>query len=104
LKPQGYWPRFRSTESDISASIHQRTTSGRWRRDQPRERQRQWWRRLKRMTAAVLGIGCAGEAADAFRTLVSGGWIPVSTSFQCDNPGTGPPPYPSVSLPLCSWE
>jgi hypothetical protein len=103
LKPQGYWPRFRSSLSDISASIHQRTTAGRWRRDQPSERQRQWWRRLRRMTAAILGIGFAGDGAAAFSTLVSRGWIPVSTSFQCGNPGTGPPPYRSVSLPRSSW-
>jgi hypothetical protein len=53
---------------------------------------------LMRMTDAVLGLFC-GSALKAYQSLLDRSFIPVSLSFQCDNPGTGPPPYRSVSLP-----
>ena len=34
--------------------------------------------------------------------LMKCGFVPVSTSFYRDNPGTGPPPYRSVPLPRIS--
>lgn len=98
LKPAGYWRRFRSSITEISRSISHRSASGRWCRVLPRSRQRQWWRRLQRMTGAVLGLFC-GSALAGVKALVRRGLIPVSLSFQCDNSGAGPPPYLSVSLP-----
>lgn len=98
LKPAGYWRRFRSTITEITQSISHRSESGRWCRTQPRLRQRQWWRRLQRMTGTVLGL-FRGSALEAFERLLGCGMIPVSLSFVRDNSGTGPPPYLSVSLP-----
>ena len=98
LKPAGYWRRFRSSLTEIFLSISSRQDSGRWRRDQPRPRQRQWWRRLQRMAEAVVGLA-AGSAVVAFESLLRQDFIPVSLSFKRDNSGAGPPPYRSVSLP-----
>jgi len=98
LKPAGYWRRFRSSITEITHSISHRCEFGRWPRVQPRSRQRQWWRRLQRMTGAVLGL-FHSSALKAFKTLISRGFIPVSLSFERDNSGAGPPPYRSVSLP-----
>lgn len=103
LKPQGYWRRFRSCVCEIQRCLEHRTESGRWQTEPPRGRQRQWWRRLHRMAVAVLGLAFVGCAMEAFRALVARGFVPVSTSFHCDNRGTGPPPYRSVSLPHLSW-
>ena len=99
LKPKGYWRRFRTSIADIFGCLAHRADSGRWRCDQPRSRQRQWWRRLHRLAVAVLGLSFTGCAGEVFNALVAKGFIPVSTSFQCDNHSTGPPPYRSVSLP-----
>lgn len=98
LKPAGYWRRFRSPIAEISQAISHRSESGRWCRTLPRVRQRQWWRRLARMTVAVLGL-FGGLAIAAFKVLVGRGFMPVSVSFECDNSGADPPPYRSVSLP-----
>jgi len=98
LKPADYWCRFRSTITEITQAISHRSASGRWHRDLPRARQRHWWRRLGRMTRAVLGH-FSGSVMDAFEELLGQGFIPVSLSFQCENTGTGPPPYLNVSLP-----
>lgn len=100
LKPEGYRRRFRSSVSDIQETLVQRFEQGRWRSDVPRGRQRQWCRRLRRMATAVLGLTWTGGAVEAWTVLSAMGWIPVSTSFQCDNRGPGPPPYRSVSLPF----
>lgn len=99
LRPQGYWRRFRSSISEIQRCIEQRAASVRWLSEWPRSRQRQWWRRLHGMAVAVLGLATAGCPTGAFRALSARGYVPVSTSFFCDNCGTGPPPYRSVSLP-----
>ena len=98
LKPVGYWRRFRSPITEISHSISHRCDAKRWHHAQPRSRQRQWWRRLQRMTGVVLGLFC-GSVSGAFEQLLAYGVIPVSTSFDRDNSGPGPPPYRSVSLP-----
>jgi hypothetical protein len=98
LKPAGYWRRFRSPVTEIAGSIAHRSEFGRWHRALPRSRQRQWWRRLTRMTGAVLGL-FRGAVFEAFGELLGHGFIPVSLSFKRDNSGTGPPPYRSVSLP-----
>lgn len=97
LKPPDYWRRFRSSLTDIFQSLYHRSASGHWRLDVPRSRQRQWWRRMQRMTLAVLGQ--CSDFSGAFRTLVEQGFIPVSSSFERDNSRAGPPPYRSVSLP-----
>lgn len=97
LRPAGYWRRFRSPLTEIFQSVSSRQDSGRWRHDPPRPRQRQWWRRLKRMAEAVFGL-TAGSAVTAFESLLGRGFIPVSLSFDCDNSGPSPPPYRSVSL------
>lgn len=97
LKPSGYWRRFRSPMAEIFQSVSHHSGSGHWRRDLPRDRQRQWRRRLQRMIKAVLGVFCGSDRA-AFEALVTRGFIPVSLSFECDNSGAGPPPYRSVSL------
>lgn len=98
LKPSGYWCRFRSPNTDIFRCIEHRSKRGRWQVDLPRPRQRQWWRRLQRMSVAVLGLAFV-DPAEAFQRLVSRGFMPVSRSFHCDNHSTRPPPYRSVSLP-----
>lgn len=98
LKPAGYWRRFRSPLTDILQSVSRRHHSGRWCRDLLRPRQRQWWRRLAGMVAAVLGRA-TGSAVTAFEILLGQGFLPVSLSFKRDNSSTGPPPYRSVSLP-----
>ena len=98
LKPAGYWRRFRSPITEIAQSISHRSESGHWQRVMPRVRQRQWWRRLQRLTSAVLGL-FRGSGLDAYESLIDRSLIPVSLCFQCDNCGTGPPPYRSVSLP-----
>jgi len=98
LKPADYWRRFRSSITEITHSIAYRSESGRWHRVLPRYRQRQWWRRLQRMTGAVLGL-FFGSASEAFEALSGQGFTPVSLSFHRDNFSTGPPPYRSVSLP-----
>lgn len=103
LKPRGYWQRFRSTIADIQHCIEHRAVSGRWLRDQPRDRQRQWWHRLHKMAAAVLGLAFAGCAISLFLALQERGVVPVSTSFYHANQSTGPPPYRSDSLPQISW-
>lgn len=103
LRPAGYWRRFRSSITDISESISHRSDSGRWRADHPRPRQRQWWRRLQRIASAVLGL-VSGSSVAAFEALLLRGFLPVSSSFDCDNSGAGPPPYRSVSLPELSLE
>lgn len=100
LKPVGYWRRFRSPVTDIDQVVTHRQNSGRWLHDQPRTRQRQWWRRLQRMTQAVLGLSI--PAISAFATLSARGFIPVSRSFYCDTSGIDPPPYRTVSLPSVS--
>ena len=88
LKPAGFWRRFRSSIDEISQSIAHRSEAGGWSPALPRSRQRQWWRRLRRMTDAVLGL--LDEATpDAFTELIGRGFIPVSLSFQCDNSDTG---------------
>lgn len=102
LKPEGYWRRFRSSITEITQSISHRSESGRWCRIMPRARQRQWWRRLQRMTSVVLGLFC-GSALDAYESLLGCRFIPVSLSFECDNSGVDPPPYLSVSLPPLRW-
>lgn len=99
LKPKGYWRRFRSSIVDIYRCIQHRTEFGRWRCDQPRTRQRQWWHRLQRMSVAVLGLAFVGSAVEVFQSLIELGFTPVSSSFYCGNQSTGPPPYRSVSLP-----
>lgn len=99
LRPADYWVRFRSCVADIFQSISHRCDLGRWRCDLPRPRQRQWWRRLGRLSQAVLGLAFSGSAVAAFEDLVSRGFVPVSRCFYCDNYSTGPPPYRSVSLP-----
>ncbi len=99
LKPAGYWHRFRSSIADIFQSILHRSEDGRWRLDLPRPRQRQWWRRLQRMSVVMLGLAFVGSAVEAFQSLVKLGFIPVSSSFYRDNPDTGPPTYRTVSLP-----
>jgi|JTFP01.1.fsa_nt_gb hypothetical protein len=98
LKPADYWRRFRSSITEITQSISHRSTSVRWCRALPRCRQRQWWRRLQRMTRAVLGLFSASGLM-AFEELRNRGHVPVSLSFESDNSGAGPPPYRSVSLP-----
>jgi len=104
LKPQGYWNRFRSAVADIQRCIEHRAAFGRWQREQPRDRQRQWWRRLHKMAAAVLGLAFAGCAISLFLALLKRGFVPVSSSFYHDNYGTGPPPYRSVPLPhISEW-
>ena len=99
LKPEGYWKRFRSSVSEIRHCIEHRSASGRWRKEQPRARQRQWWRRLHRLAAAVFGLAFAGNTMRSFLALLEQGFTPVSRSFHCGNHGTGPPPYRSVPLP-----
>lgn len=102
LKPDGYWRRFRTPIIEIQSCVEHRTVSGRWCSEQPRERQRQWWRRLRRLAAAVLGLAIAGDTMHSFQALFEKGFIPVSSSFHCGNYGTGPPPYRSVRLPQIS--
>lgn len=102
LKPHGYWRNFRSSSCDIQQSIRHRAQHGRWRGDLPRERQRQWWRRLRRVTLTVLGLPWAGGALAAFTALIELGFIPVGASLKSENRSTGPPPYRSVPLPQCS--
>jgi hypothetical protein len=97
LKPTGYWHRFRSSIAEVTQAISHRCESGRWCRDFPRARQRQWWRRLQRMTQTVLGF--FDSAVSAFAALSVRGFIPVSRSFYCDNSGVDPPPYRTVCLP-----
>lgn len=97
LKPAGYWHRFRSSVAEVTQAISHRCESGRWCRDFPRVRQRQWWRRLQRMTQEVLGF--FDSAVSAFAALSVRGFIPVSRSFYCDNSGVDPPPYRTVCLP-----
>jgi len=101
LKPVGYWRRFRCSITEITRAISHRSISGRWCCTLPRGRQRQWWRRLRRLAGAVLGL-FSGSASEAFEELRGQGFIPVSLSFQCDNSGVGPPPYLNVSLPPLS--
>jgi hypothetical protein len=98
LKPAGYWRRFRSSITEITQSISHRSESGRWCHILPRGRQRQWWRRLRRLASAVLGLFC-GSVLDAYESLLDRSFIPVSLSLDCDNSGVGPPPYLNVSLP-----
>lgn len=88
LKPVGYWRRFRSTITEITQSISHRSDAGHWRRGVPRARQRQWWRRLRRMTGVVLGLFC-GSAVAAFEELLDRGHVPASRSFERDNVDTG---------------
>ena len=99
LKPHGFWKRFRSGAAGIKACLEHRLASGHWDGKQPRDRQRQWWRRLHRMAKAVLGLAFAGSIVEAFVELGNQGYLPVSSSFYRDNAGTGPPPYRSVPLP-----
>jgi hypothetical protein len=99
LKPQGFWKRFRSGVADIAGCLEHRFSSGRWHQGQPRDRQRQWWRRLNRMAKTVLGLAFAGSIIEALKELGGQAYIPVSSSFYRDNHGTGPPPYRSVPLP-----
>jgi hypothetical protein len=102
LKPVGYWKRFRSSVSEIQRCIEHRSSSGRWLVVVPRYRQRQWWRRLRRLAVAMLGLTSAGCAMKSFRALAERGFVPVSTSFYRDNWATGPPPYRGVPLPHIS--
>lgn len=98
LKPAGYWRRFRSSITEITQSVCHRSEFGCWQPVLPRARQRQWWRRLMRLSDAVLGL-LGGSTFAAYESLLNHGFIPVSRSFQSDNSGTDPPPYRSVSLP-----
>jgi hypothetical protein len=102
LRPYGYWKRFRSRVSDIQRCVKHRAASGHWLREQPRCRQRQWWRRLHRMAVSVLGLAISRDAMESFRMLELRGIVPVGTSFYRDNYATGPPPYRSVPLPQIS--
>jgi len=88
LKPTGFWRRFRSSIDEIAQSISHRSASGCWFPGLPRARQRQWWRRLRRMADAVLGL-FEGAVPSAFTELMKRGFIPVSLSFVRDNPDTG---------------
>ena len=101
LKPAGYWRQFRSPIAEIFQAMACRSDSGRWHHAVSKARQRQWWRRLMRVTHGVLGL-FRGSPKESFYLLIQKGYLPVSLSFHCDNPSTGPPPYRSVSLPEIS--
>lgn len=88
LKPVGYWRRFRSSITGIIQSISHRSGSGQFRRDLPRHRQRQWWRRLRRMTDVVLGL-FPGSGLAAFNALLERNHVPVSRSIERGNADTG---------------
>ena len=85
LKPSGFWPKFQSSIKEIRSSLIHRGSTRRWRPDLPRARQRQWQRRLKRMTAMVLGICFSGAMAEAFDRLIQMGIIPVSGANKSEN-------------------
>lgn len=99
LKPCGYWHGFRCAAAVIERSMTHRCLSGFWLSDEPRERQRQWWRRLKRLALIVFGLVTL-DAVTSFQALLARGYIPVSSSVYRGNQNTGPPPYRSVPLPI----
>ncbi|WP_267928803.1 hypothetical protein [Desulfolithobacter dissulfuricans] len=66
-------------------TIAYRSQKNRWRPDLARPRQRQWWRRLGRMIALILGISYSGSPAYAFNLLMNKGFIPVTSAELQEN-------------------
>jgi len=85
LKPAGYFPRFRSSITEIQKAIRHRCDKRRWRPDLPRARQRQWWRRLGRLIPLVLGVSFAGSFFTAFIQLMKQNIIPVTSAGLSEN-------------------
>lgn len=56
-----------------------------WRPDLPRSRQRQWWRRLWRMTRLILGMSFPGDHLEGFQQLLELNIIPVTGAEQMKN-------------------
>jgi hypothetical protein len=99
LKPQGYWPRYRSSSAEIQQAITHRQSTKRWRPDLPRSRQRQWWRRLGRMIRLVFGMSAQLTHREGFTRLIARNIIPVTQAIHHDNRHIHDPPYRIVALP-----
>lgn len=82
IRPKGYWKFFQSTITSIFETITLKVTHNLWRPDLPRSRQRQWYYRLKRQVAVVLGFQFSDDLCIAFSLLVELGFIPVSSVIQ----------------------
>jgi hypothetical protein len=85
MRPTGYFRRFRSSISEISASISMRGNKQRWRPDLPRSTQRQWWRSLWRMILLILGMSYRGDGMAGFMAILQQNIIPVSRAGQKEN-------------------
>jgi hypothetical protein len=86
LRPKTHWRRFQTPIEAIRQAIAHRVNTHRWRADLSREGQRQWWRRLRRLVKAVVGISFAGCLLAGFDAVRTRGFIPVSRSIQCADP------------------
>jgi hypothetical protein len=85
LRPADYFSRFRSSISEITDAITHRCRFLKWRPDQPRPRQRQWWRSLSRLLLMVLGRSYNGSAGEGFHMLIRHNIIPVTRARQKEN-------------------
>ena len=84
LRPDTHWSRFQTSIASIRSSIAWRAEKKRWRPDLPRANQIQWRKRLRRMTAAVLGSSFAASLLAAFDALAAKGFIPASSRVKCE--------------------
>ena len=82
LRPQTHWRRFQTPIRAIREAIAHRVHTQRWRADQSREGQRQWWRRLGRLVKTILGVAFPDSRLGGFDALLTRGFIPVSRSIQ----------------------
>ena len=102
LKPQEYWRRYRSPVTEIRSSIQQRQDKRCWRPDLPRSRQRQWWRRLRRMIHLFLGVSFGEANLEGFDRLICTNIIPVTKATKHENRLIRHTPYRIVALPA-AW-
>jgi hypothetical protein len=70
---------------EVLLAITSRRRYGRWRPDLPRGRQRQWWRRMRRLLLAFFGCSHGGCSLDTFRRLIRSNIIPVTAAGKKEN-------------------
>ena len=85
LRPCGFFRQIRSSMLEVLLAITSRRRYGRWRPDLPRGRQRQWWRRMRRLLLAFFGCSHGGCSLDNFRRLIRSNIIPVTAAGKKEN-------------------
>ena len=85
LRPAGYFRRIRSSILEVKESLSHRAHRNRWRPDLPRGRQRQWWRRLCRLSLMEFGCSHATSILVSFYLLIRTNIIPITSAMKNEN-------------------